>query len=153
MSKPAETQVLFSERVTPKWSNFLPLALILPTFWLTLAPINVLVGVASGVIITVLIAGLMVIKAPMIVISSKEITVGKAQIELKLVGAAVSVPESEAFAARGPKLDARAYVALQPSRKGLIKLDIVDQKDPTPYWLFSTKSPASVLEALSEAKN
>jgi hypothetical protein len=79
--------------------------------------------------------------------------VGKAKLPLKLAGRTLSIPQTEAFAERGPKLDSRAYLALQSSKRGLIKLEIVDPADPTPYWLFSTGDPNGLLEAIKSAKN
>ena len=149
----AATQVGYQERVTPKWTNFLPLALILPTFWLTLAPINAALGLFLGISLTLLTAGLMVFKAPVIRVSGSNIQAGKANIELQFTGAVSVIPAEKVFATRGPELDARAYLALQPSRKGLIKLEIADKKDPTPYWLISTKTPELLKKAIEEAKN
>jgi hypothetical protein len=153
MSKMAATQVGYHERVTPKWTNFLPLALVLPTFWLTLAPINASLGLFLGLSITILVAGLMIFKAPVISVRDSKIFAGKANIDLRHTGKLSIIPSDKAFAAKGPELDARAYLALQPSRKGLIKLEITDENDPTPYWLISTKKPELLKKAIEEARN
>ena len=153
MSKTAPTQVGYQERVTPKWTNFLPLGLILPTFWLTLAPINAALGLFLGISLTLLTAGLMIFKAPVIRVGDSKIQAGRANIELRLTGDVSVIPAERLFAARGPELDARAYLALQPSRKGLVRLEISDKKDPTPYWLISTKAPELLKKAIEEAKN
>lgn len=153
MSNPVSTQVLYSERVTPKWTSFLPITLVLPTFWLTFAPINAPVGLTIGIVITAIIVWLMLGKAPVITVTSSQIKVGRAQIAISLTGSAASIPPESAFAERGPKLDSRAFICLQSSRKGLIRLEISDQNDPTPYWLFSAKNPSAVLLAIEKAKS
>ena len=153
MSKPAATQVLYRERVTPKWTSFLPLVLILPTFWLTFAPINAVIGIASGTGVTVIVAAFMVSNSPVISVSKGSLTLGKATLELKFAGKAVSIPKDSQFAERGPRLDSRAFLALQSTKKGLIRLEIADPKDPTPYWLFSTARPDELWEAMKEAKS
>jgi hypothetical protein len=152
MSKPATTQVLYRELVTPKWTSFLPLALILPTFWLTFAPINTFVGLTSGVLITVAVLLVMIANSPKILIESGQISVGKARIQSKFLGSAESAPAGSRFSQRVPNLDPRAFLALQNSRTGLIKLEILDSKDPTPYWVFSTGNPEAVLKAINLAK-
>jgi ABC-type siderophore export system fused ATPase/permease subunit len=152
MSNPATTQMLYRERVTPKWTNFLPLALIFPTFWLTFAPINAAAGLISGVVVTLLVFAFMFLNSPIIEIKPGQIRVSKARIEAKYLGKVEIAPPAPRFAQRVPNLDARAYLALQNSQKGLIKLEISDSKDPTPYWVFSTKNPDAVIQALLDAK-
>ena len=153
MSKLAATQVLYRERVTPNWTSFLPLVLILPTFWLTFAPINTAVGISSGIGVTVIVAALMISNSPVISVSKGSLRLGKATLELKFAGKAVSIPKESQFAERGPKLDSRAFLALQSSKNGLIRLEISDPKDPTPYWLFSTARPDELLEAIKAARS
>lgn len=153
MSNLAETQVLYRERVSPKWTSFIPLVLILPTFWLTFVPINVLLGVSIGLFLTVLVAWMMLANAPVITVTNAEISVGKATMPINFVGNVIEIGENEAFAEKGPKLDARAYLALQASRTGLVKIELSDPADPTPYWLVSTGEPEKFLDALKRAKN
>lgn len=153
MSNQAKTQVEYRERVTPKWTSFLPLALILPTFWLTFAPINALVGFLTGVGVTLTVATLMVANAPVIEVSAGHLQVGRARLPIKLITKVTQVARDEAFAERGPNLDSRAYVQLQASVSGLLKVQIQDKDDPTPYWLFSSRNPALLAKKLKEAGN
>ena len=152
MSKLAATQVIYRERVTPKWTSFLPLTLILPTFWLTFAPINAFAGFFSGVLVSLATLVLMAVNSPVIEVSEQQLRVGKAKIPMKFVGKATLAPSGSRFSERVPNLDPRAYLALQNSQKGLIKLEISDKSDPTPYWVFSSKDPQSVIAALVSAK-
>jgi hypothetical protein len=152
MSKSESLETQYKERVLPKWSSFLPLLIVYPTFWLTLAPFSALLGSILGVIVTLLIAALMILGSPKISYSASEISVGRAQIPTKYLGKATVIEKSERFAAKGPQLDARAYLALQPSVLGLVRLEIKDPKDPTPYWLFSTRNP-ELLAQLINAKS
>lgn len=148
MSKLAANEVQYQERVLPKWSSFLPLLIVYPTFWLTMAPFNAVLGSIFGVAATIVIAVIMVAKSPKIVITTSEIRVGRAHISTKLLGNASVVEKQHQFSAKGPQLDARAYLSLQPSVSGLIRLDLKDPNDPTPYWLFSSRKPALVAELI-----
>jgi hypothetical protein len=152
MSNSAATQVHYSERVTPKWTSFMPLTLVLPTFWLTLAPINAIAGLALGVFSTVAVASSMWANSAKILVSGSRVQIGKASIEAKFIGVCEEVPFATRFAQRVPNLDPRAYLRLQNSRKGLVKLQIVDKNDPTPYWVVSTKHPEQLIEAIEKAK-
>jgi hypothetical protein len=152
MSNSAATQVLYSERVTPKWTSFLPLTLILPILWLTLAPINALLGLALGIFGTFAVAWSMWANSAKILVSGGRVQVGKASIEARFIGVCEEVPFATRFAQRLPNLDPRAYLRLQNSRKGLLKLEVVDKNDPTPYWVVSTKRPAQLIAAIEQAK-
>ena len=96
---------------------------------------------------------MMLANAPVITVTNAEISVGKATMPINFVGNVIEIGENEAFAEKGPKLDARAYLALQASRTGLVKIELSDPADPTPYWLVSTGEPEKFLDALKRAKN
>ena len=142
----------YSELVAPKWTSFLPLVLILPTFWLTFAPINEPAGLIAGVLITVAVAWSMLANSAKIVVSEGQVKVGKATIEARFIGVCEELPYASRFAQRVPNLDPRAYLKLQNSQKGLVKLDILDKNDPTPYWVVSTKHPQQLIAAIELAK-
>jgi hypothetical protein len=94
----------------------------------------------------------MFLGSPIIRLEGSSLRVGGAQISVKLLGTAEAAPPGERLASRIPDLDARAFLALQNSRKGLIKLEIKDPNDPTPYWLFSTGDPKGFVAALEQVK-
>jgi hypothetical protein len=151
MSKLAANEVEYQERVIPKWSSFLPLLIVFPTFWLTLAPFSPSLGSIFGIVVTLVIAAVMVASSPKIILTNSEFRVGRAHIDLRFIGKPAVIEKTEQFQSKGPGLDARAYLSLQPSILGLIRLEIQDSKDPTPYWLFSTRKPELVAQ-LIEAK-
>lgn len=153
MSNQPKSEVFYAERVLPGIASFLPTLLVFPTFWLAFAPINTPIGATAGVLATALVVGLIIYASPTITVTKETIRVGKARINLSLTGKLEIISEHESFAEKGPKLDSRAFLALQSSVKGLIKLEITDQNDPTPYWLFSSKSPENLISAISKAKN
>ena len=99
-----------------------------------------------------LVIWMLVANSPVLELTSEAISVGKAMLPLKFVGKAQMVAAGEAFAERGPRLDARAYVALQSSRPGLLKIEVADPDDPTPYWLFSSAKPEILLDSIKKAK-
>lgn len=144
MTTPAnesQSRPIYRERVIPGPGAFIPLALVAPTAYLTLAPINDQLGVFIGVFGTVLAIAFMILLAPVIELSDKNLQVSKAIIPREALGLATAIPAAEAFSERGPKLNARAFIKFQPTVKTLIKIQISDPHDPTPYLLFSTRRP------------
>lgn len=78
----------------------------------------------------------------------KELKVGKAQIELKYLGAIEVLDDNAMKFLRGPGINPSAYLAIRFWVKGGIKVEIVDQRDPTPYWVISTKHAKELSAAL-----
>jgi hypothetical protein len=68
------------------------------------------------------------------------------------VGAASAFTGVHAVAERGPNLDARAWTRFRAGIGAVVRLEIVDDADPTPYWLFSTRRPELLVSALRSAR-
>lgn len=82
-------------------------------------------------------------------LTGSELSVGRAVLDLDYVSA-VRALDAEATAARtGPGADARAHLVLQPYVKTAVELTLDDPADPVPYWLISTRRPASLAEAIA----
>jgi hypothetical protein len=139
---------LHQELVVPKWSSFLPVLGVFPSLWLTFLPINEPAGLWSGIAATVLIVLAMFAKSARIVVSEDYLRVANATIERKHISRVEVVGKQEAFAARGRELDPRAWIHFQGSVPTLLRVDINDPADPTPYWLFSTRKPEEIKRAL-----
>lgn len=108
---------------------------LLGVFWPILGTSSFLVALFGFATVV----ALMVYSSPVIEVTGGRLRVGKAQIKLKYVGLTKAVPKEDAFAERGNLLDARAYTKFQPSVATLLRCEVVDPADPTPYWLFSTR--------------
>lgn len=86
----------------------------------------------------------MVRLSPKIIIEPGRLSVSGARVSTQFLGKVEVIPKAEAFAERGPKLNANAFLALQSSRKGLLKIHLTDRQDTTPYWLVSSKNPGKL---------
>ena len=53
---------------------------------------------------------------------------------------------------RGVRLDARAYLLIRGWIPGLVRVELDDPDDPTPYWLVSTRHPVRLAAALSRGR-
>jgi hypothetical protein len=71
--------------------------------------------------------------------STQSLCVGKAEIEARLIKEVVLLNEADMKFERGPGLDPRAYLALRFWVKGGMKILLDDPRDPTPYWLVSSR--------------
>lgn len=71
--------------------------------------------------------------------AGNQLKVGKACIELKYLGEIEVLDEHAMKFLRGPGINPSAYLAIRFWIKGGLKIHINDERDPTPYWLISTK--------------
>lgn len=144
-----QSTFVYRERVTPNFTSFLPTLLFMPALALTFAPFSWFAGLIAGVAISASAIILMIMLSPVIEISGTSLRVGRAVIERKHLANPVEVEPAQRFAATRTELSALAYLSLQASVKGLVRVDLTDPEDPTPYWLFSSRNAAQVVRALS----
>lgn len=140
--------VRFSEILTPSFLTFVWAAILLPSSYLVFLPINETVGVIVGTALTLLVWLLMVIGSPRISVVDGQLWVGKAHILVNFLGESREIEAEFCFAERGPGLDARAFVRFQAGVKRLVRIELNDPEDPTPYWLLATRKPSQLLEAI-----
>ena len=146
-----ETQLdrpLFSEWQLPRFTTFMPHLMVFPSFWLVFAPLNADLGLILGALATAFSVWIRFALSKRIVVTKRELMVGKAHIPREVLGQVTVIEKSEQFAEKGPKLDARAYVALK-ALDGLVKIENTDAADPTPYILVSTRRPEQLRQALT----
>ena len=139
---------VYSEWVLPKWTSFLPVLGIFPTLWLTFVPINDVLGTWLGISLTFVVVALKIAKSPRIRVTADQLEVANAKIERKFIRGAQAIGPDGVFAARGRDLDSRAWIYFQGSVDSLLRVELADPNDPTPYWLFSTRKPEVLKKAL-----
>jgi hypothetical protein len=74
--------------------------------------------------------------------------VGTAVLPLKYVGRVEVVDRRDKQSALGPELDPAAFVLHRGWVGPLVRLEVTDPDDPTPYWVFSVREPDRLLAAL-----
>ena len=139
----------YRETLWPSPWLFVVAMLELPLLILLIAPFSLALGIAVAVSIYVVIAITLVATSPRIDVTPTHLRVGRASIERAYVGKVAQFSGPLAVAQRGTELDARAWTLFRALIPQVVRVDIIDDDDPTPYWLFSTRNPERVTEALS----
>jgi len=139
----------YSERVLPRWSAVLPVLVVPPISYLTLLPFSAEAGLVLGLTLSFGILAAIWFAAPQIVIDDQHLEVGSATLPRQFVGKVQLIPASEAFQERGVNLSPAAYASFQASVKTMVKVEVTDPDDPTPYWLFSTRNGEAIKKLLS----
>ena len=146
----AEPQaVLYEERLSAAWWMWLLVLFAGLVGLIALAPINMWVGAAVGAVVAGGTAVALIVSSTGIVITGESLQVGRARIERRFVGEAEAFRGSAVQRVRGPELDARAYMNFRVSVGPVVRIQITDPVDPTPYWLTSTRHPERIVEVLS----
>ncbi|MFD6793540.1 MULTISPECIES: DUF3093 domain-containing protein [Prauserella salsuginis group] len=81
-----------------------------------------------------------------------ELWVGDAHLPLRHVGAVEVIGKGARRRTLGPELDPAAFVVNRGWVPTLVRVEVTDPDDPTPYWLFSTRHPERVAALLREAR-
>jgi len=76
------------------------------------------------------------------------LVVGAARLPLEHVGAVEVFDAREKRKVLGPRLDPTAYVLHRGWIGPIVRVEVKDPEDPTPYWVFSTRQPDRVRSAL-----
>jgi hypothetical protein len=142
----------YRERVLPSAGSLWSLLLLTPATWLVFLPFTDkfgdLFGIGLGIFFSVVILVSIWFGSPVIEVDETGFSVGDAQLPLKVIGGFEVIDSSRAFEERGHRLDASAYIRFQLSVNTLIKLQVVDPQDPTPYWLIATRNPQQIADTI-----
>jgi hypothetical protein len=83
-------------------------------------------------------------------VTATEFRVGRAHIERTYLGPARDLSIDQMRLTRGRDADPAAYLALRFWQPRGVKIDVLDARDSTPYWLISSKNPKGLVEALNK---
>lgn len=142
----------FHERLWPSPLMFLVAALVIPASLLVMAPISMVAGWITAIILYLGAAALLLTMAPTVEIRDGVFRAGRARIDVDHLGHAQGYVDDEAAHQRGPALDARSYFLINGFAKQVVTVANTDPSDPAPYWLISTRNADRLAAALNSAR-
>jgi len=142
----------YRERLLPGPWAFINTGLLIPASLLVFLPINTQVGVAVAIILYVAAVLVLIATSPVVSVDEKELVAGRARIPLENVGEITGFSGKEATAERMARLDARAWLVIRGWIDPVVKVQVLDERDPAPYWLVSTRRPAALISAVADAR-
>lgn len=143
---------IYRERLWPTPWLFLSTALVIPASLLVFLPINQTVGVIVAIVLYLGCVGLLLLGSPAVTVTDTEFIAGKARLPIAIVGTVAGFSGMDARNERGPHLDARAWLLIRGWVDPIVKVDVKDADDPTPYWIVSTRRPEAIIDAVAQAK-
>jgi hypothetical protein len=143
---------LYREKLWPGPWVFISTALVIPASLLVFLPINPNVGVIVAVVLYIACVAALIAGSPVLEVTETEFRAGRARLPLEIIGSATAFRGEEAQLERGQRLDARAWLLIRGWISPVVKIEVVDEADPAPYWLVSTRKPDAVIEAIRNGK-
>ena len=138
----------YRERLWPAAWVFVATALVIPASLLVFLPISTTAGVVCAIVLYGAIVAILLVTTPVVEVDDALFTAGRARLPHSAIASATSFTGAEAIEQRGTALDARAWLLLRGWIPGVVKVQLDDLSDPTPYWLVSTRHPAELAAAL-----
>ena len=139
----------FRERLIPGPGTLIAILLLMPAIWVVMLPLSPRVGLIGAIVITIVVEVLMIVAAPVVAVADGVLTAGSARIPVSLTGAMESYRRDDARRSRGTGLDARAFTLFRGWVDPVLRIDLTDPDDPTPYWLVSTRRPDELRAAIA----
>lgn len=140
--------VLYSERLLPSFWIWLVVAGVSGSCVLVFVPIGIGAGIIAAVIAAIILVVLLLMSTPVIRVTADTLQVGRAQIERRYVGTVEGFRGDDATLQRGPALNATAFLCIRGWISPVVRIEITDPADRTPYWLTSTRHPEDLVRAL-----
>ena len=124
--------------------------MLVATLWLALvvALPGTVAWACTGIALALLAALLLGYGSPHVTVRDGWFRAGRARIEAVHLGSAEALDAEETRRIAGPEADARAYLLLRPYLKRSVRVSVHDDRDPTPYWLVSTRDPEALAAAI-----
>jgi len=137
----AGPELRYHEKVRPPiwllaFIYFLFLSLAI-SVWAALGDLS---GALCLVILTVLLLVIARSVRMTIEVTDKELIIGRAHIELQYLGDIEELSAEQMRLIRGRDADPAAFLAIRFWQDKGVKIQINDDRDPTPYWLVSTRA-------------
>ncbi|TAP27609.1 MULTISPECIES: DUF3093 domain-containing protein [Micrococcaceae] len=148
-TSPEASRVLYTEKLWPSASTWIWPIIIAITAGVAVAPINVILGWSVGAAFLIALVVIFLVRVPAIEVTESTVSAGRASIEREFIGEVTGYRGNDAFKQRGQKLHGLAYMVLRGWLDGVVKMEVTDERDTTPYWLISTRRPEELAAALS----
>lgn len=143
---------IYRERLWAAPWLFISTALVIPACLLVFLPINFTAGVIIAIILYTACVIVLLANSPVVEVTEAALIAGRATLPIDFIGDVTAYRGEDATIQRGRELDARAWLMIRGWVSPVVKVDVLDASDPTPYWIVSTRHPDRVVAAISQAR-
>lgn len=147
-SAPNAPTVLFREKLWPAWWIWLLVVGTGGAGFVALAPVSIPAGFTAAILVVLALVVLFIVSTPAIVVTEDSFSVGRATIEREFIGEVQGFRGEDATFQRGRGLNATAFMCLRGWIDPVVRVEVTDERDTTPYWLTATRKPEELVAAL-----
>ena len=83
-------------------------------------------------------------------VTKDELRIGRAHIDRRFLDEFIELDSNQMALTRGRDANPAAFLAIRFWQPLGIKVTLQDKRDPTPYWLITSKTPAKLTGALKK---
>lgn len=148
-SATSPTTAIYTEKLWPNFWGWVIVLGLSAAGILIFIPISPLAGYIAFFVLLILQAAILIGSTPTIRVTADSLQVGRAHIDREFVGDVSIYNGEEATAQRGIRLNGLAYLCIRGWIKPVVKIEITDPADRTPYWLASSRNPEYLAAALN----
>ncbi|UXM93415.1 DUF3093 domain-containing protein [Paenarthrobacter sp. JL.01a] len=146
---PSPSGVLYTEKLWPSLWIWIVVVGLSSAGLLMFGPISPAAAIIAALALLAIMTTMLVLSTPTITVTPDTVRVGRASIDRAYVGSVQAFRKAEATAERGPRLNGLAYMCFRGWIDPVVKIEITDPADRTPYWLASSRRPDELVAALS----
>lgn len=139
---------MFREKLWPAWWIWLLVVGTGGAGFVALAPVSIAAGAVAAVLVIAALVVLFLVGTPAIVVTPESLSVGRATIERTHIGEVQGFRGEDATYQRGRGLNGTAFMCLRGWIDPVVRVEVTDERDITPYWLTATRRPEELVAAL-----
>lgn len=148
----ADDEIAYRERLSPSLWALLSAAVAAPMVGLVFVPLDATIALIAGLVVAASLICVLVWAAPVIEVRAGQLRVGRAHIPVSMLGDPVGHSGDRARQIRGPELPATAWHLLRGGIDPVVRVAVIDDRDPVTEWVFSTRTPDRVVAMIQRAQ-
>jgi hypothetical protein len=147
---PAPSPAEHHERLSVPLRWWVQGTMLVAAFWLAfvVSTPGVVAWSATAVLVLAMAGLFVAYGAARVDVADGWLRAGRARISGEFLAGAEALDAHATRRVAGPEADARAYLLLRPYLKRSVRVAVRDDRDPTPYWLVSTRDPEHLAAAI-----
>lgn len=145
--------MLYHERLSPPLSWWLLTTAAVVAAWLTVETVTPprVTWIITAVVGAALYGLMFILARTTVRIEDATLFAGPAHIAVDYIGEVTALDQDQTQLLMGRDANPQAFLVTKPYIKQAVKVTITDPRDPTPYWLISSRQPQLIAQALLAA--
>lgn len=148
-----EQEPLFRERLLPTPGVWIVVVALGSIIGLVMVPLNVTLALVVGIVCVVIAIILAALYSPVLEVSGGRFHLGRAQIEVSLLGDPEVLRAEDWRRTVGQDFEPLAHHCVRGWVHSGLRVELLDEEDPTSAWVASTRRPDDLALALRTAQH